>query len=198
MEPQKISYDEIEAIVEHLVRVKSSSAVFDCWEPEDIAQEIRIICFNALEHFDRSRVKDDKLVNYFGRCVDYRLQNLKRDKYIRFTPHFSKEQISKAESQPDSEIGKKYKKFKENVKRRQKVKHPVPIEHVGDNFASDTVSTQVEINDLREYLVNRIEERLRIPLLLMLDGDHKSVDKSTREEVQDFVEQCMEYWSQDS
>ncbi len=103
-----LTYEDIEPIVEYLVRVKAPTYTFDCWDIEDIAQEIRIIClYHALPKYDASKSKDKKqLINYFGRCVDNRLKNLKRDKYIRFTPPFSRQIVCKletnTESNPDS------------------------------------------------------------------------------------------------
>lgn len=190
-EQDGISYDEIEKVVEQLVRVKSHQSVFDCWEIDDIAQEIRIICLNALKHYDGARVIDGKLINYFGRCVDYRLQNLKRDKYIRFTSYFTKDQIAFAESNPESDLGQKYAKFKESINRRKKVKHPVPIDSVGENHFKFTCVEDVEVNDLRNYLVNNIPERLRGALISMMDGDTKSVEPSLREAVRNFVEEKL-------
>lgn len=192
LEENKISYEDIEAIIEHLVKVKSHSAVFDCWEPDDIAQEIRIICLNALQHFDRSRVKDDKLVNYFGRCVDYRLQNLKRDKYIRFTSYFNKDQIREAEAYPESEIGLKYAKFKEGVKNRKRIKHPICIDQVGEKFHEDTGAELIDMEDFKKHLLHAIPHHLRTPLLIMMEGGGKKVEKEVREEVQAFVQQCIE------
>lgn len=183
----KINYEEIEQIVEQLVKVKSSNAVFDCWEPEDIAQEIRIICLNALEHFDADRVIDSKLINYFGRCVDYRLQNLKRDKYIRFTPHFTKEQIKEAIENPNSDMAVKYDKFKENVKRRKKVKHPIPIEHAGEKSTKHFNINEVDAKDLQAFLVNNIDEDLRCYLIQMINGNEKGVPKDCRERIRIYV-----------
>ena len=75
----EVTYDDIEEIVEYLVRTKSRSYSFDCYEPADIAQEIRIICMLKLDKFDPEKVQPDKWQNFFGRCVDNGLKNLKRD-----------------------------------------------------------------------------------------------------------------------
>lgn len=189
---QKISYEDIEAIVEQLVRIKSNNAVFDCWEIDDIAQEIRIICLNALEHFDEDRVIDSKTINYFGRCVDYRLQNLKRDKYIRFTPHFTKEQINEAISDPNSDMAAKYEKFKENVKRRKKVKHPISIEQTGEKTCKFNFINEVDAKDFCNFLVNNIEEELREPLLRMISGNEKGISKEIKERIRNFVMEMLD------
>ena len=72
----RLTYADIEDIVEYLVKTKSYGYTFDCYTTADIAQEIRIICFNALGKLDMDRVKDGKLQNFFGRCVDNGLKNL--------------------------------------------------------------------------------------------------------------------------
>lgn len=188
----KISYEDIEKIVEQLVRIKSSNAVFDCWEPDDIAQEIRIICLNALKHFDHDRVIDSKAINYFGRCVDYRLQNLRRDKYIRFTPHFTKEQINQAISDPNSDMAVKYENFKENLKRRQKIKHPISIDQTGEKTSKHNFINEVDALDFCSFLVNNIDEDLREPLIRMMNGDEKGIAKECKERIRIFVMEVLD------
>jgi len=77
-----LTYDDIEDIVEYLVKTKSYGYTFDCYTIDDIAQEIRIICLNALSKLDPERVKDGKLQNFFFFFLDNGLKNLKRDNYV--------------------------------------------------------------------------------------------------------------------
>ena len=49
---------------------------------EDIEQEVRRICYEAIKSFDKT--KGASIQTYLTRCVSNRLMNLKRDKYFRF------------------------------------------------------------------------------------------------------------------
>lgn len=188
-----LSYSDIEDIVEYLVKVKASINTFDCWDYEDVSQEIRIICLNALEHFDSSRVKDERqLLNYFGRCVDYRLQNLKRDKYIRYAPPFNKKQIEQIERNPkqDEELYQKYLNFKISLQRKINIKHPVSIEVIGDSISTSINEQQVITNDIKEYLIVNIDDELRPTLVSLLNGE--TVDNIIlKEKIQDKVRELL-------
>jgi len=122
-----------------LVKVKAHKETFDCWETEDIAQEIRIICVKALPKFNADRASDVKgVVNYFGTCVDNRLRNVKRDNYIRFTPPFPKETIRQVKENPEQnpELYNKLVKFDQKLVSQKKIKHPVTFKIMGGHRPS--------------------------------------------------------------
>jgi len=56
------------------------SSEFAYLTTDDIRQEVRIICANALKHF---REGESSIKTYLSRCVANRLKNLKRDIYFR-------------------------------------------------------------------------------------------------------------------
>lgn len=72
-------YEKYEETIEEIAELNKGKA-FAFLSEEDIKQEIRIICFNALEKFDESK---SSIRTYLWRCVTNRLNNLKRDKYFR-------------------------------------------------------------------------------------------------------------------
>jgi len=182
----KLSWEEIEPIVEYLVKVKAHEYTFDCWDVEDIGQEIRIICFNALEKFEQSRAVDVKqITNYFGRCVDNRLKNLRRDKYIRFTPSISKKQINKLSSTEDGfqAVTDKLDRFQSDLASKISIKHPVPIDMVGEaDLKHDNFQSQLEAKDIVRYIHKNLDGELKQPFLKMINGD--CINESTRSKIQ--------------
>lgn len=193
----EVSYNDISKIVEYLVKTKSRNYTFDCWVEDDIAQEIRIICFKALKHFDVKRVKKDKWQNFFGRCVDNGLKNLKRDNYLRpDTP--CKDGcgfLHGDDAENSKELGrvcKRWLRFKRNLKRKIKILHPIPIEIIGDSVRDYNAEEGLECRDLQEHLMSRMPERLRAPLLQMLTGKDKEVSRKDKQKIRDCVERILE------
>ena len=79
-------YEKYEDTIEEIADLKKTKA-FAFFEEEDIKQEVRLICFNALEKFDESK---SSVRTYLWSCVTNRLNNLKRDKYYRLEKPCSK------------------------------------------------------------------------------------------------------------
>jgi DNA-directed RNA polymerase specialized sigma24 family protein len=193
-----ITYDDIEEIVEYLVKTKCRNYTFDCWTEEDIAQEIRIICLQKLVHFDPERAgAPEKWRNFFGRCVDNALKNLKRDNYLRAAPPCKDDcnLLHGEEAENSVEPGricKRWLRFKKNLKRKIKVLHPVPIEIIGDTIRDISIENNVELKDLQEHLVSRTPEHLRVPLLKMINGKDKEVSRKEKQKIRDCINRILE------
>ena len=198
IEPEiKLTYNDITDIVEYLVRTKCRNYTFDCWAEDDIAQEIRIICFKALNHFDAARSQPDKWKNFFGRCVDNGLKNLKRDNYLRAaTPCKSDcEFLHGGDTKEDKELGrtcKRWLKFQYNLKRKIKILHPIPIEIIGDSVRDFNAEEYLESRDLQEHIISRMPENLKVPLLKMLTGKEKEVSRKDKQKVRKCVSRILE------
>ena len=191
-----LTYKDIESIVEYLVKVKSRDNTFDCFEPDDIGQEIRIICFKALDHFDFEKVKDKKLVNFFGRCVDNRLHNLKRDRYIRFSSPCNSDcdMLHGGEDNTDlSKMCKRWLKHQERIEQQKIIKNPVSIELVGD-LKDNKFEKRIEAEDIKRFLIDNIEDMLRPGLIKILTGNSKKVPIKYRREIQASVKLIMTDW----
>lgn len=191
----KLSYKDIEPIVEYLVKTKSRTYSFDCYTDEDIGQEIRIICFRALDHFDIDRVKEDKWQNFFGRCVDNALKNLKRDNYLRTSPPCKGDCGYLHEDQYQNELGrmcKKWLKFRSNLQRKIRVKHPIPIEVIGDNVKDGNQEKEIESRDLEKHVLECVPAELRGYLRLMLDGKGNSVPRKEKKRIQTLVKRILD------
>ena len=191
-----LTYKDIESIVEYLVKVKSRDNTFDCFEPDDIGQEIRIICFKALDHFNFEKVKKNKLVNFFGRCVDNRLHNLKRDKYIRFASPCNSDCDMLHGGEKDTELSKickRWLKHQDRIAKQRVIKNPVSIEIVAE-LRDNKFEKAIEAEDIKRFLINNIEDSLRPGLIKILTGSGKKVPIKYRREIQASVKLIMTDW----
>lgn len=191
-QPAKLTYNDIIDIVEYLVKTKCRNYTFDCFEPDDIAQEIRLICLKSLNHFDSEKVEEEKRVNFFGRCVDNALKNLKRDKYIRYSsPCPGDCELLHGDDEELSKICKKWFRHQQNLQRKINIKHPVSLELFGE-LTDSKFEEQIEINDLKKYLIERIDKSLRSALVAIMSGNKKSVSIRDRKKVQACVERILQ------
>lgn len=193
-QPKELTYDDIAEIVEYLVRTKCYQNTFDCYDSEDISQEIRLICLKALEHFDVSRVKM-KLVNFFGRCVDNALKNLKRDNYIRYNAPCDQDcSYLHGDEYIDGDLAKvcrRWIKYRHNIQNKINIKHPVSVETVSETLSAPNFEHEVETRDLRDYLLSRIDEDLRPYFVNILEGDRRDVPAKYRHKIQRFIKKLM-------
>ena len=188
---KKPTYNDIEHIVEYLVKVKSEKYTFDNYAKEDIGQEIRIICLKVLGHFDFEKVKEDKWVNFFGRCVDNALINLKRDKYIRPKATCNKECAFLHENDDDiSKVCKRWINHQANNDKKRKIKHPVSIELVGD-ITYNHFENGIIAEDIKRFIIDNIEDNLRPTLMQILNGAGKKVSQKSLEKVQLSVKEIL-------
>jgi len=191
----RIEYSDITDIVEYLVRTKSHSYAFGCWAPDDIAQEIRLICFKAIEHFDSTRVKADRWKNFFGRCVDNGLKNLKRDNYLRTSPpvRVNLDGMTPAEMLEfkKTQDYARWQKFQANLQRKLRILHPIPIDMLGDTIKHARFEEELEYKDLEKYVVDSISPDLKESLCKMLKGQGKKVPKKDKRKIQSFVKKLL-------
>lgn len=185
-----LTYTDIEEIVEYLVKTKAYGYTFDCWTQEDIAQEIRIICFNALNKLDPERVKDGKLQNFFGRCVDNGLKNLKRDNYVRASTPYRKKflQLDDGDKSPEAEtIREKFEHHQNGVKRKLAIRHAAPIDGLAELINHERFEKEMEYKDLERYLLEKAPDDILVPLKLILSGRSSEVSRKEKRRVQQFV-----------
>ena len=189
-----VSYEDIEEIVEYLVRTKSRSYSFDCFAPDDIAQEIRIICLLKLNKFDPEKTEPEKWQNFFGRCVDNGLKNLKRDNYVRTSSPYKK-QFHLLEDSDKSEEAEKirrlYGRFKQRIKQKLGIIHAKPLSLIGDVARHTQFQQEMEYKDLESNLVRKAPDYLKIPLKIMLAGTSKKVTRREKRKVQAYVKSVL-------
>lgn len=72
------TYESLHDDIERIVSMKCGLYTIPGFDREDIAQEIRVFCINALAKYDAAKNHSTPF-NYLARCVDNRLRNLLRD-----------------------------------------------------------------------------------------------------------------------
>lgn len=188
---KEITYNDIQEIVEYLVQSKSRSFSFDVFGPDDIGQEIRIICLRALNHFDVTRIERDKWANFFGRCVDNGLKNLKRDNYIRpSSPCPADCSALHGEEYLTSEIDgvcKRWLKHRANIQKRIGIMHPVNIEVIGDVIRDSKTDEDVQLRDLKNFLLEKLPSELHKSFNELLAGRGSKLTLNQRRKVQKAV-----------
>ena len=193
---KELTYKDIEHIVEYLVKTKCYNYSFDCFEPADIGQEIRIICLKVLKHFDTSRVEEDKWQNFFGRCVDNGLKNLKRDRYLRTSnPCKSDCSLLHGDEHLNGDLGivcKKWIKFRKTLQRKINIKHPVPIYILGDIKQNTSFQKEIEATDLKNHLFRMVDKKLHTSLVLMLNGNSRKAPKDQVAKIQSTIVEFIE------
>lgn len=193
--PKEIKYSDIEDIVEYLVTTKSNSFSFDVYGPDDIGQEIRIICFKALQHFDTARIERDRWTNFFGRCVDNGLKNLKRDNYIRpATPCPAECSMLHGEEYLTNQLDGVCKRWlgqKEKIQKRISIIHPVNIDSIGDIIRDGKEDKEAVFRDLKNYLLEKLPSDLHEPFNEMLEGRSSKLTLNQRRKVQKAVKALL-------
>lgn len=177
-----------------MAKVKSSTYKFDCWDADDIAQEIRIVCYKVVSHFDWNRVGEGAVVSFFGKCVDNAMKNLKRDNYIRYSSPCRSDCSFLHSDSPDdklTQVCKKWLNHKERQEKKKIIKNPISIEIVGHHIHDNTFQESVEVEDTKRFLIANIENELRNGLINMLSGNKKAVDIKIRRKVQASVKKIL-------
>lgn len=143
------------------------------------------------------RVKDGKLQNFFGRCVDNGLKNLKRDNYVRASSPYKKkfEELDKDDQSDDAkEIREKWEHHQNNIKTKLSIKHAAPIDGLEDLINNDKFQKEMEYNDLERHLIEDAPEDIIAPLKLILAGRTDDVSRSERRKVQQFVKKTLDWY----
>lgn len=186
---KEVTYEDVEDIVEFLVSTKSHRFTFDCYTYDDIAQEIRIICFQRLGKLDTSRPRE-KWANWFGTCVDRALFNLKRDKYIRYTCPCKEEdcEFEHTRDTAPNKICEKWLRHKNRIQRKFYIYNPINIDAIGDAIRDGVAERKVEYNDFENYLVYMMPPDLKDTMRMILGGHDKGIARQDKERIKEYLE----------
>lgn len=189
----KVTYQDIEDIVEYLVSKKSSMYRFGYYESDDIAQEIRLICLEKLDKLDTSQPRE-KWKNFFGRCVDNSLKNLKRDKYVRVSSLKKKHDALKKDdkSKEAQEIREKWQREEKKIKRRLALQHPLPVDDYNDVIQNRKFNHEMEYKEMERFLLEKAEGQIVENLEAIFDGRISSLSDKQRRKVQAFVKETLD------
>jgi hypothetical protein len=128
---------------------------------EDIKQEIRIICANALKQF---REGESSIKTYLSRCILNRLGNLKRDVYFRIENPCKQKKCpmysifdKKCTSKTYPDICEEYQKSVKKMQSQINIVNTAPIENVDGVYKNNSLfdtETQDLSTKVRKELVN--------------------------------------------
>lgn len=78
-------------IIEKIAKSRKTKDYFAYYTPEDIYQEVWLLCLEALPRYEK---KLGELEHFLNKHISNRLKNLKRDKYFRIDNNTSKELLN--------------------------------------------------------------------------------------------------------
>jgi len=80
-----LTYADSEDLVETIVSMKKTKYNYPGFDAEDLAQDIRLICWESLKKFDPNKL-GKSVFHFVARCVDNRLYNKFRGIYLDNNP----------------------------------------------------------------------------------------------------------------
>lgn len=154
------TYESLKDDIERLVSMKSGLYTIPGFEREDVSQEIRIICINALTKYEPLKSRTSPF-NYLARCVDNRLRNLLRDNGATLPK--SKREDVRAIARCES---------------KQRLQSALPI---GDEVHEDSLGAAPITPNLSEFIdsiIQRLESpEIRASFVLLISEGPPSIPK---------------------
>lgn len=198
-----ILYEDAEDMVETIVSMKKSKYNFPGVDPEDLAQDIRLMCWEALEKkFDDSKV-GKSVFHFVARVVDNGLYNKFRGVYLDNNPpclrceHYQKATKTCA----IDEIGcDRIVNYRKRMAQKRAIAAPLSYNaHLDNEEGSDfsaheslSVESTTGVCDLDDSFRSSLDEELVPYYDLMVKGDMESVPVKMRRAVQRQVRAIIE------
>lgn len=198
-----ISYDDAQDLVETIVSMKKTKYNYPGVDPEDLAQDIRLMCWEALEQkFDHTKV-GKSVFHFVARVVDNGLYNKFRGIYLDNNPPCLRcpEYIKETKSCAIEEIGcNRIVSYRDRMARKRAIASPLSYNaHLdaegGQDFthhASMSVGSQTGVCDLDDTLKTELDDVLVPYYELMVRGDVSLVPVHFRRLVQRQVKLILE------
>ncbi|MCG3769183.1 MAG: hypothetical protein JW384_00303 [Nitrosomonadaceae bacterium] len=181
-----IPYEEHIQLVETIVSIKKAKYRFPGVDPEDTAQEIRIICWEALSRFDPAKM-GKSVFHFVARCVDNRLYNQFRGVYLDNNPpclRCPEWDKTKKECMIE-EIGcDRIVAYRDRMSRRRAIAAPTSYSTLDDGAEgssegvipkSMTTGSLTGVTDMNDQFRLAVREDLRLFYDMMVDGKSTEV-----------------------
>lgn len=182
-----IPYEEHTQLVETIVSIKKAKYRFPGVDPEDTAQEIRIICWEALSRFDPAKM-GKSVFHFVARCVDNRLYNQFRGVYLDNNPpclRCPEWDKTKKECMIE-EIGcDRIVAYRDRMSRRRAIAAPASYSILDDGAEgspegsnipkSMTTGSLTGVTDMSDQFRLAVREDLRLFYDMMVDGKSEEV-----------------------
>jgi hypothetical protein len=198
-----IDYDDAHDLVETIVSIKRNKYNFPGHDSEDLAQDIRIICWDSLAKFDPEKL-GKSVFHFVARCVDNALYNKFRGVYLDNNPpclrceHYIKD-IKKCaiEEQGCDRI----RQYRNRMAQKRAIASPLSYNNNVDKDDDGDFTQQKSLSagsltgvcDLDDFLRSNLDDSLINAYDLMIDGkDHEvpdSIKRDVRRQVKDILEE---------
>lgn len=190
-----LTYAEAHSTIEKIVSIKARQYVKPGQSKDDVAQEIRIICFQALEKYDSTRV-GRSVFHFLARCVDNGLYNQQRGIYLDNNPpclrceHYIKETKGCAiqESGCDRIV-----QYRDKMARRRAVLAPISynVDEEEERVDIGYVPSATGQLNLDEHIRSTIDPSLLESYNKMIQEGHNSVPPKIRKKIQAFIKSIL-------
>jgi len=178
-----IPYEEQTQLVETIVSLKKAKYRFPGVDPEDTAQEIRIICWEALSRFSPEKM-GKSVFHFVARCVDNRLYNQFRGVYLDNNPPCLRcpEWDKTNKECKIEEIGcDRIVAYRDRMSRRRAIAAPTSYSTLDDGGEASTEPKSLTqgsltgVTDLSDQFRLAVREDLRMFYDMIVDGKSTEV-----------------------
>ena len=144
----KDRYNVFSEDIEEVVRMKVHKGVFAYYDLDDAAQEIRIMCLDALTRYDS---KIGPIKNFLLRHVQNRQYNLKRDIYFRCDNPCRQKKCryyvsSGNDCRKDRDSCELWQRHISNIHTRINIMNPIDINSVSSDYDVTSQTRQIKAN----------------------------------------------------
>jgi len=198
-----IAYNDMQDLVETIVSMKKTKYNFPGVDPEDLAQDIRVMCWEALEkRFDPEKL-GKSVFHFVARVVDNGLYNKFRGTYLDNNPpclrceHYIKETKSCA----IEEVGcDRIVSYRDRMARKRAIAAPLSYNASLDNEDNSDFTTHESLSvgsttgvcDLDDTLRSSLDDTLIPYYDKMINGEMEAVPAHYRRAVQRQVRLIIE------
>lgn len=198
-----IPYESVIDLVETIVSMKKVKFNFPGVDPEDLAQDIRVMCWEALEHkFEPGKV-GKSVFHFVARVVDNGLYNKFRGVYLDNNPPCLRcpDYVKETKSCRIDEVGcDRIVSYRDRMSRKRAIAAPLSYNaHLDSDSEADfthhasmSVGSNTGVCDLDDTLRSELDELLVPYYDQMINGDMEMVPAHYRRMVQRQVKMIIE------
>ena len=194
-----IAYEDATSLVETIVSLKKKKYQFPGVDAEDMAQDIRVICWEALSRFDQEKL-GKSVFHYVARCVDNRLYNQFRGVFLDNNPPCLRceDYIKETKECRIDEVGcDRIIQYRDRMSRRRAIAAPTSysvMDQDSESVAEDmvvpkalTIGSATGVSDLSDQLRAALPEHLKSFYDLVVAGHSDRVPPGTLKTIQQIV-----------